>query len=78
MQPGHKIRVLYLDFVEVLNLCYHVDMRGTLQTRPLNRLGEAPDARCARGKSAESDWGTGPETPKGAGSLSARAGESLA
>ena len=50
----------------------NADVRGTLQTRPLNRLGEAPDARCARAKSAESDWGTGPETTKGAASLSAR------
>jgi hypothetical protein len=47
-----------------------VRVRGTLQTRPLNRLGEAPGARCARAKPAESDWGTGPETPRsGAGSL---------
>ena len=64
--------------VVVFNFCCHADMRDTLQTCYSILLGEAPGTKCARGQSAESDLDRQSETPTGAGSLLARAGESLA
>ena len=67
-----------LVFVRVVKaLLPRGDERGAADA-PITRLGEAPGTKCARGQSAESDLDKQSETPTGAGSLSARVGESLA